>query len=549
MADKLYGTKDGSSLVFMREFEDGKSRTIKYDFKDGKFYSATKKFNWRELNGMGSVSGFFRGLSASDVKDSFDEPHYRKFLDIVIKGSESRITNIGSMLKFIPKFQHMESWVLQDDLNFSKPSFRKERSYWRGTTEYFYGITKPVNVYQKDVLMFMKDISLHNRRMKEIYDDPNTYTKYPHTVEFNKTWEDNYFDSHVTEAGHRGEIRTEFKDTFIKLCTLVRTKYAGDWEIYEWVYDLLMNANRLTNFIDLVEVHNLEYKALFHYMVELDHREAVSPSASVGMLNDYLNMSKELGNHRAPKYPRFLKLRHDIVARNYRVKPEATPTGAFQDKIDYTLDWMDKTHAVVAPLTPEEMVEEGNKLHHCVAQYIKKVINGVCQIMFLRDLQDGNEPLITLEIQNGAIVQVRGNENRDPSPEEIEVLTKFAKANRLDYEQGGYDATEDRKIAKKKKEKQKYEEQITRTKEGSEDGRNEADHNEEGNREGEADPQIGIKARQGEGGQQADREEDNTRTEVQEGANQFGFVGEQEACAVNGFCAVPAPIQRQAGLH
>ena len=459
MSKNLYSTKEGSSLVFMRNIS-GKDKTLKYDFKDGEFYTANRKFNWRKLKGLGSVTSFFRGLTSRDVRDSFDSPHYRDFLDIVIEGAPNTLTNIGSMLQYIPRFQHMESWVLQDGLKFSKPSLSmhsRRDSYYRRNypNGRFNGIKKPVNIYQKEVLMFMKEISAHNTRMKEIYNDPDNFgseNRYKHKVEFDLTWESNYESTHDTTLPNGSIHTTTYESMFIKLCTLVRSKYKDDWEIYEWVYDLLMNANRLEDFIDLVVIHNLEYKALFNYMVEIDHREALAPSGSITMLNDYLNMSKELGNTRANKYPRFLKLRHDITTRNYKIKPEATPENAFQKHIIYGLDWMDKTHAVVSPITPQEMVEEGNKLHHCVAQYIKKVVNGVCQIMFLRDLEDGNQPLMTLEVKNLAITQVRGDENRDPSPEEIEILLKFAKAKLLHYEQGGYDATEDRKLDLKKRE-------------------------------------------------------------------------------------------------
>jgi PcfJ-like protein len=514
MSDKLYGTKDGSSLVFMRNI-DGKDKTIKYDFKDGKFYSATKNFNWRELNGMGTVGGFFRGLTANEVRDAFDEPHYRDFLNIVIKGSPDSLKNIGSMLQHIPKFQHIESWVLQDGLLFDRPRFSKERSYYRGSYETFYGIKKPVSIYQKEVLLFMKEISVHNTRMKSIYGrDRYNNSKYNHDVSFGESWEARYEDP-------------EFQPTIINLCTFVRSKYAGDWGVYEQLYDLLDDKYRLKDFINLVNTHKLEYKSLFNYLITLDNREALSPSHAIGLLNDYLTMSKEMGNTRASKYPRFLKLRHDITTRNYSVKPEDTPEDAFKKYIRYELDWMDKTHAVVSPLTPEEMVFEGDKLHHCVAQYIEKVVNGVCQIMFLRDLQDGNQPLVTLEVKqdsitdSSAITQVRGDENRDPTPEEIEILVKFAKEKRLDYEQGGYDATEDRKLDAKKEEKRLYDEQ-----------------NKQNSDEGIAS-QESISSDWGEISLEADE-----KGSLKDGGNKDGFgFGEGQ----NSFCQVPAHNQNQIG--
>lgn len=431
----LVGTKEGSALVFMREI-DGKLKSLKYDFKDNRFYSGTKKDNWRLLKN--SPQGFFRGVTKIELLNSFDNEMYREFLNLVFKVSPDGVRNIATMMGNIQKMTHFESW-LHSGILFRKP--------WNTSTRYYgnaiYGIKHPVTIYQKDVFLFMQEISQHNKEMNEAYEN-----NYEHEVEFDHHWEERYLNENG--RNHRGEKIEGFQQLIINLCTFVRANYHKDFEIYEWLYNVLNNQHTLQAFRELTQIHRLEYKALFRYLVEINRREAIDMPSAISLLRDYLDMSVGLRHHRVMKYPKLLKLRHDIATRNSEVDVENIPVERFKKHIDFTLDWMDKTHAVIAPVRPQEMVEEGNKLSHCVKNYITSVMNGQCQIMFLRDIEVGSDPLVTLEIKQGDIVQVRGYDNRNPTPEEKEVLVKFAKKNRLNYKQGGYDATED-KLADQKK--------------------------------------------------------------------------------------------------
>jgi hypothetical protein len=84
---------------------------------------------------------------------------------------------------------------------------------------------------------------------------------------------------------------------------------------------------------------------------------------------------------------------------------------------------------VLAPTETKDLQNEGDVLNHCVASYIKRVIEGQCLIYFLRINED--ESLITLEVRNGDIVQVKGSHNRKPSEKETEALLEFAKDRKL----------------------------------------------------------------------------------------------------------------------
>lgn len=71
-----------------------------------------------------------------------------------------------------------------------------------------------------------------------------------------------------------------------------------------------------------------------------------------------------------------------------------------------------------APVSAEEIVQEGKILNHCVGGYADRHMHGYLHIMFIRMADKPDVPYYTAEISTvGGIVQVRGLRNRDPVPE------------------------------------------------------------------------------------------------------------------------------------
>ena len=87
---------------------------------------------------------------------------------------------------------------------------------------------------------------------------------------------------------------------------------------------------------------------------------------------------------------------------------------------------------ILAPESPDDLVKEGNQLSHCVASYVKDVINGRCKIYFLRNKgEDIDKPLVTIEIRGMNIRQAKGKSNRPVTPEQKEFITKWAREKDL----------------------------------------------------------------------------------------------------------------------
>ncbi len=80
--------------------------------------------------------------------------------------------------------------------------------------------------------------------------------------------------------------------------------------------------------------------------------------------------------------------------------------------------------------TAEELVAETRAMHHCVSTYAQKCINGQASIWSLRlKRARGSDRLLTIELdRRNRAVQVRGFANRLARPDEVEVLSRWAKA-------------------------------------------------------------------------------------------------------------------------
>lgn len=83
--------------------------------------------------------------------------------------------------------------------------------------------------------------------------------------------------------------------------------------------------------------------------------------------------------------------------------------------------------------TGAELVAEGRAMHHCVATYQGACAEGGSSIWSLRRRKgNGLERLLTIEVSDcGEVLQVRGFANRDPSPEEWQIVRCWMRDNRL----------------------------------------------------------------------------------------------------------------------
>lgn len=69
---------------------------------------------------------------------------------------------------------------------------------------------------------------------------------------------------------------------------------------------------------------------------------------------------------------------------------------------------------IIPPRTSKEIVEEGQKLRHCVGTYVKRVALDKTTILFLRRVREPEKPFCTIEIVDNRVMQARIQQNGDP---------------------------------------------------------------------------------------------------------------------------------------
>ena len=86
---------------------------------------------------------------------------------------------------------------------------------------------------------------------------------------------------------------------------------------------------------------------------------------------------------------------------------------------------------VLPPRSAQEIVIEGQKLHHCVGGYAENMANDRCTILFIRREKRKSKPFYTVEVRGDRVIQVRGANNCAPTPEVHDFLEVWEKKKHL----------------------------------------------------------------------------------------------------------------------
>lgn len=138
---------------------------------------------------------------------------------------------------------------------------------------------------------------------------------------------------------------------------------------------------------------------------------------------DYLDMCEkqkyDLKNSFV-SFPKDLQKSHDRVTKRIKIKADMKMREDFAAAYNHIMGHLDFEHngmKIVYPKSLDEIIAEGNALHHCVGNYVDKVAAKKTMILFLRRAEDVSKPFYTVEVRGQKVVQVRGNSNQEPPPE------------------------------------------------------------------------------------------------------------------------------------
>ena len=129
-------------------------------------------------------------------------------------------------------------------------------------------------------------------------------------------------------------------------------------------------------------------------------------------------------------YPKDLQKSHDKVAHRIRMKADAKMRRDFKKayhdiagQMDFEMDGM----KILYPATPDDVILEGNTLHHCVGGYVDRIARKECIILFLRQCAEESSSFYTIEVREREVIQVRGMKNAAPTPEVEKFMRQWKK--------------------------------------------------------------------------------------------------------------------------
>ena len=98
-------------------------------------------------------------------------------------------------------------------------------------------------------------------------------------------------------------------------------------------------------------------------------------------------------------------------------------------KLQKVYEYSDGKYCIIIPKEATEIVLEGRALSHCVGGYAERHIKGKTTILFMRNVENTEEALVTIELNEKSltVIQTHGKKNRDPSVEEQAFIDKWLK--------------------------------------------------------------------------------------------------------------------------
>ncbi len=231
-------------------------------------------------------------------------------------------------------------------------------------------------------------------------------------------------DVHLYRSLHASRMVQEFLGTY----------YLQNKDLIDELLSNERGCNRssiLSIITGLIERFGCRPTALLSQLLEYTRREGIAVLEAVHTLHDYHRMARTM-TPKYHKYPRYLLSVHNITLKNYNAYREQYDEQAFKQNVDKSLAHRGVQYSIIVPEKGSDIQTEGALMHHCVASYVRSVIAGQTQIVFLRSNKDLEKPLVTVEVRDSAIVQARRAYNDKVSAEERIFLETYARAHSLE---------------------------------------------------------------------------------------------------------------------
>lgn len=145
---------------------------------------------------------------------------------------------------------------------------------------------------------------------------------------------------------------------------------------------------------------------------------------------DYINMLNQIYEGELDDiviFPKDIDKSHEDMIQKFnalKIEKEEKEWEAIKAKL-MKYAYKNQNYAIVVPNNLNEVLHEGRSLKHCVGSYVPEIVKGKKAILFVRDIENIEQPLYTLEYSNDSIVQCRGLDNKSAPPHITSFLNEW----------------------------------------------------------------------------------------------------------------------------
>ena len=195
---------------------------------------------------------------------------------------------------------------------------------------------------------------------------------------------------------------------------------------------------------EICESFGYDMDRLMKYLNEDIYKNQGIRSSNDGLvlLKDSLVMAKKMGISLKEKYPKSLKLQHDLLAMNYECYKDEYQRQGFKKVVEdkeYVLLNRNKEKEnfyIRSPRDLDDLYNYAESLGNCLKSYVDEVIEGRSKIYFMETEKNDKKPYIAIEVKQNNIRQAYRKSNKLISKKEHEFLVKWAKDNEIECNVG-----------------------------------------------------------------------------------------------------------------
>ena len=410
--------------ITLRKEEDEK-KEFRYDLATGEFERVNhyKKGDKVSRTKAANITAWFRECTLI-TED-------KKFGMLYAYAKQSAPNRYKSHVRFIEMFatrkiQIMEQWLslgivfdkIEDAFNYmlGSPSCY---SSWRDDNEIYHLPSE----YNKELLQYVR---------KEC--EKRGHVSFKFINECYDHWNDGQYEV-FKKIEAKIEAEPQYRPVFVV------KRYNWDDEYINLLHHESKSYLR-NQIIQVIQNYNLDLDAFLEYCLYLNHVESVSIEKLMADYPDYLRRELHLKGGRMArmeKYPQtWLSATHKQQQEYQNLQhlermEENGNTAKFDNNIEANkhLEWEQDNYLIRMPTSAEDIRDEADQMHHCVATYIPQIEAGEKIVMFMRDKENPDKSLVTVEVIDGAITQAYAQRDTHPSIPCMVWLTKWAQEKDL----------------------------------------------------------------------------------------------------------------------